>query len=202
MCTQVNGETVYQDNTEITFDEEEHRYEVDGLILPSVSEIMRSVSAEHYADIPLIQLERARVRGHKVHEAIELYEKLGIEEEDGEIRPFLLQYKIAKRLEGFRPWKIEVMLTNKRFCGRLDCIGMMGKDLVLIDFKATSTIHTELLELQLAGYQKLVLANHMDPQRCYVLQLKNNGYKFKEVRPNGILWDEIEARYFDGQRQM
>lgn len=194
MCEEVNNEAVCSVQNQITFIEETHQYYVNGKQLPSVSEIMSVMSKEYYADINPTVLANAAKRGTKVHEAIEVYEKFGLETEDIEIYPYLRSYKVAKQLEKFEVFENELRLHNGEFAGTLDMLAILNGT-VIVDLKATSKINTELLEVQLAGYQELAIANGYDIRQVYVLHLKKDGYKFKIITPNDIMWQEMKREY-------
>lgn len=66
----------------VVFHEESHEYFVDGVKVPSVTEILGRYSRLHglddYADIPQDVLRRAAARGTALHKEIEEYEKQGV----------------------------------------------------------------------------------------------------------------------------
>ena len=77
----------------IDFDEEKHEYSVDGVRVPSVSEILAPLSADRYADLNPWMLKAAAARGTAVHEACELID-YGVEpEEDPETDGYLVAYQ-------------------------------------------------------------------------------------------------------------
>ena len=184
--------SIRKNNTEIDFEPITHTYSVKGRRLPSVSEIMRPLTDAYYSTIPHAVLDNASNRGTRVHEAIEMYDVLGVEANDKEIKPYLLGYKMAKNVEKFYSIQNEIMLTNGEYCGTLDIIGQLGKDLVIIDLKATSKINYELIEVQLAGYLELAKANGYQIEKTYVCHVKPSSYKFVEIDPNVELWEQLK----------
>lgn len=194
MFKEINNEVFHQNYPKIIFDETVHRYTVGGEILPSVSEIMRPLSEQYYADIPASVMEKARDRGTQVHKSVEMFEVFGVMPTSKEIIPYVLGYKMAKSLEKFQPIASEIMLTNGEFCGTLDMIAMRDV-MVIIDLKATSKINYELIEVQLAGYLELCLANFKPIEKCFVLHLKPNTYKFTEIIPNYDLWNTLKGQW-------
>lgn len=193
-------EGLHQDRVQITLEEETHTYRVDGKVLPSVSEIMREASENHYAAIPIATLEKAADRGKRVHRAVEMFERFGIEPEDDEIKPYFIQYRIAKRLEGFEVLESELMMTNGEYCGTIDILANLKGFTTLIDIKATAKINDDLLEVQLAAYDKLLVHNDKTPMAHYCLQLKTNGYKFKAIEPNEMLWEDYLEKHRNRNR--
>ena len=61
----------------LEFLEAEHLYLLDGVIIPSVSEILRFVFPDKYKGVPAEVLSKKAEYGTKVHEAIEILEKTG-----------------------------------------------------------------------------------------------------------------------------
>ena len=176
-------------HNEIIFDEFNHTYTLNGVILPSVTQVMKRLSKEYYTDINQAVIEKAGKRGTKVHQAIELYETMGVYDE--QVKDYVLQYLRAKSAYKFTPIKQELMLTNGIYCGTVDMIANMNDKLVLIDLKATSKINDILVEVQLAGYKQLLSDNGIEVEDCYVLHLTNKSAKLKKIRPNETLWKEL-----------
>lgn len=191
---------------EIEFIEETHTYLVDGVIRPSVTQIMATVSKEYFSRINEAVLNTARDRGSRIHKAIENYELYGEIPDAPETREYLTSYKIAKKIEKFEVEEIEMKLTNGVFCGTVDQIVVFKRIhpetkkeqtiAGLQDIKATAKINKELAELQLAGYDKLLRANGMRVDLHTILQIKKNGYKLEITEPNYELWEQVEREYF------
>lgn len=180
----------------IQFEEVEHTYTVEGRVMPSVTQIMEDVS-KHYYDNEFAQraLKSASERGKEVHRMIELYEEQGIEpEKDYKYYPYLLQYKKAKKIEGFEILVNELMLANDYMAGTIDALGVLDGKLVIIDFKITSKINVDLLELQLQGYKELCAYYGLDIEECFVLHLTKNSYKFKKIKTNYYLWEDVKQK--------
>ena len=59
----------------IEFLEEEHVYLLDGVIIPSVSEILYFIFPDKYKNINLATLNKKAEYGSKIHEAIECLEQ-------------------------------------------------------------------------------------------------------------------------------
>lgn len=180
---------ISSNHNEIMFDEVSHTYTLKGVVLPSVTQVMKKLSQDYYTDINPRVIENAGKRGTKVHQAIELYETMGVYDE--QVKDYVLQYLRVKSAYKFTPLKQELMLTNGVYCGTVDMIAAMNDKLVLIDLKATSKINDILVEVQLAGYKQLLSDNGVEVEDCYVLHLTNKSAKFKKIRPNVILWKEL-----------
>ena len=180
---------------QVEFLEESHTYIYEGVIIPSVSEVMNPLSEKKYATISKARLENAADRGTRVHKAVEEFEKTGKHTDDLEIRPYLMAYRIAKKLHKFEVFDNEKRLTNGRYAGTLDMIAKLDGKLIIIDLKATSVINYELLEVQLAAYHELCRFNKINIQETYVLHLKPGSFKFLEIQPNFPMWTHLLEHY-------
>jgi hypothetical protein len=190
-----NTQELSQSQYEVEFIESSHTYVYEGIIIPSVSSVMSSLSTEKYKNISRERLNNAADRGTRVHKAVENYEKYGKNIDDLEIKPYLLAYKIAKKLHRFTVMDTERQLTNGRYAGTLDMIAVHEGKLIIIDLKATSTINYDLLEVQLAAYYELCHANNISVQDTWVLHLKPGKFKFEPITPNQPLWIHLLEHY-------
>ena len=186
-----------QSSAKVKFDKVTHTYTVGGKKLPSVTQIMRPLSEQHYADIPHEIMENARQRGTRVHEAIEIYDMFGAETDDKEIRPYLVGYRMAQELHKFHPKFSEQIMACEEYCGTVEIIAKMKDDLIIIDLKATSKINFELLEVQLAGYMRLARENNHAIERTYVLQVKPYAFRFVEILPNYELFEKLLKEHYE-----
>lgn len=196
MCQRVASEIIDKNQNEIKFIESTHEYYVGGRRLPSVSEIMKPLSEQTYLNINPRVLANAAKRGTAVHLAVEMFEELGVDSTDAEVRQIVQNYKVAKRLKKFNPIYQEIRLTNGEYCGTLDMIAEMDGKIVIIDLKNTAKINHDLLAVQLQAYRELCEFNGIEIQGLYCLQLKKDGYKFVEVRGNEFLWNDLKKDYF------
>lgn len=167
---------------EVEFIEQGHIYLVNGMITPSVSEILRFIFPDKYANIPESILKAKSEFGTHIHEAIEAYEK-------GE-EPILTdmervtfnQYLKVKAGHHIEPLEMEeIVHYEDRYAGRLDMIAFVDGEVSLIDFKTTSKLDTESLEWQLGMYQ---LAKGKKYKKCYCLWLpKKDLGQLVEIEP-------------------
>jgi hypothetical protein len=175
----------------LIFDEQTHTYYFNYKRIPSVSEIMLPMSKANYDTIPPHILENARVRGVKVHKAIEAYEVLGVEPTDDEILLYFNAYLKTKSKNKFQIVKSEIRLTNGEFAGTIDQIITIGEKLAINDCKATSKIEKELLSVQLYAYRELALYNGFNIEGTYVTHLTKKSGRTLEIEPNGELWHKL-----------
>jgi hypothetical protein len=144
----INGRKV-----EFIFDT--HEYFVDGIKVPSVTQIVASVLPNQYRDIDPSVLKHAADKGIALHREIELYEKENIKGYTEEFNNYLY----LKKMYQFQPIENEVLIYIESdgipLCaGRLDMI-ITSKEfegLGIGDVKRTANIHFDHLKLQLNLY--------------------------------------------------
>lgn len=148
----------------LQFDEAAHRYSVGGVVLPSVTQILRPISPD-FSAIPPAVLERKRALGAAVHLACELYDQGELDEDglDDALRPYLAAWV------KFKADNAALILANERklyhptlrFAGTLDRLAALrpsGDRLWLLDLK-TSEDSAPSYGVQLFGYLLLLVAN-------------------------------------------
>jgi len=144
---------------ETYFDEEKHIYTVDGLEVPSVTEICSPLTGIKY-DTDMAALRLAKARGTAVHEATE-YDDLGcLYEEDIDFQyvDYINAWREFKR--DYNPTMLmsEFQMFSYDFAGTCDRIANIDGCTVLIDIKTTSSMDrlSKLsLVTQLYGYSVL-----------------------------------------------
>ena len=168
----------------LIFFDDRHEYQVDGEIVPSVSEILRFISREVYGDVTQFRLDHAADRGHNVHSACEQLDRFGSAEIDAEIEPYINAY-IQFRKDHKPVWsKIEYAMHSERygFAGTLDRYGVMEGRPVIIDIKSSYKVEKALVTAQLNAYKILADENNLTVIDLFVLHLKKDGtYKLIEV---------------------
>lgn len=161
----------------LIFYSENHSYEVDGLKLPSVSEVIRFISKEIYSNATQFQLDRAADRGTRVHQACENIDRYGSCEVDEEIVPYINAY--IKFLTEHKPeWSlIETSFADliKGFAGTLDRYGIIDGQHTIVDIKSNSSIKPVLVTAQLNGYAQLAIVNGHPVDAIASLHLKKDG---------------------------
>ena len=110
-----------------SFEEAEHAYYLDGVRLPSVTQILK---AEGFIDARFYD-EHSRERGRIVHLACE-YDDLGELDDDSldpEIAPYVEAWRRFKQESGFVIASVEVPLvsTKHRYAGKPDVRGSFPK---------------------------------------------------------------------------
>jgi hypothetical protein len=143
----------------LVFDAEQHTYTLDGVVLPSVTGVLKASGLIDFSSIPPRYLEAALERGRIVHQALHYYNEndLDVGEFVGNYPQYAgyLQAWIAfKEQRRFRPMLCERRLVSRRHgvAGTLDCLGEMDGHGALVDFK-TGNPEDVAADLQTAAYE-------------------------------------------------
>lgn len=139
---------------DVEFIGDTHQYIVDGIVVPSITQILKVRFNKKYDGIPRATLQRASEKGTQMHEVIEKWCKNEEESDLVELRNF----KFLKRQYNFSVLKNEVpvILWNEGDiigAGRLDMVIEMNGQVGLADLKRTSVLDKEYLGYQLNLYR-------------------------------------------------
>lgn len=169
---------------QLLFFDADHRYELDGVELPSVSEITRFISREIYGSINQYTLDHAANRGTRVHKACELIDKYGEAEIDEDIAPRVSAYIdfLRDRKPAWTHIEKAMHSPARRYAGTIDRVGVVGGETWLIDLKAQEQIKKPLVTAQVNAYAIMAEENGLSIDRLGCLQLTNGGkYRFHEL---------------------
>lgn len=137
----------------LEFYEREHIYLVDGVIVPSVTEVVENGFGNKYSAVDPAVLKRAADRGTRIHEAIERYCKTGEEEPISEVHNFkFLQKKYGFEVVG-NELPVIIYFDGLTIAGRLDMVIRMNGELGGVDIKSTYAFDKERTALQLNLYR-------------------------------------------------
>lgn len=169
----------------IQFFPETHTYLVDGVEVPSVTEITRFLAYDYKSDRPWMEEIAAR-RGTKVHEACMLIDYGEEPEEDPEIQGYLMAYR--RFLQDYAPeWEgIEKPVGSLQcgYAGTIDRYGKITGFNSILDVK-TGQKHKPALQAQLNGYWWLLIKQKYEAEKLYGLYLRNDGtYELVECEIN------------------
>lgn len=168
---------VKKKRVQIDFDEEKHKYYVDGEEVPSVTTILEFVTSGHYGQINEAVLRQAAQRGTDVHEACQMLDYGCEAEVDPVTAPYVEAY--LQFLNDYRPkWEeIEQRHYSERgFCGTVDRMGELNYRKCVLDIKTTgspSKLNFLVYASQLIAYS-MFYENGSDFDR-YILFLKKDG---------------------------
>lgn len=166
------------------YDEENHKYYVDGEEKPSVTEIASPISFERLNALQQSLVERAKARGSRCHELFEEYLLIGeldIEEIETEYIPYVQQFILWAKT--YRPKVIytEKQMFGSEFCGTCDLVCKIDGKIIIVDYKCTSSTDKKSLSVQLEGYYRLCRSYNIHIDDTYYLHVKKDGYIFKPI---------------------
>jgi len=162
---------------ELTFDEHKHIYRLDGVVIPSVTTIMKPLSEAYYGGIDEAFLSRAADRGTVVHKAIENYVQFGIMDIDHKLSGYTDAFLTWMKDYDVKPFASESRMYHKllRYAGTAD-MGCEERGVnTLVDFKTTSVIVPMLVGVQLEAYSRAQESHGVKYQKTASIQLKNDG---------------------------
>lgn len=161
----------------LTFDDAKHIYRLNGIIVPSVTQVMQPLSDETYRDVEAKVLRRAAGKGTAVHNAIENYLTFGIEDIEPEHAGYFTAF--LRWFDEYKPQVIgkEYRLYHKfmAYAGTADLICIIGGRLYVIDYKTTQRIEEMLVKVQLKAYSQALASLGVEPKRAASLHLKKDG---------------------------
>ena len=164
----------------IEFIEEGHIYLMDGVIIPSVSEILHFIFPNKYAGIDKEILNKKAEYGSKIHETIECIEQNKTFPELDSIQEFSIsQYKRLKEKYKIEVIDQEQMINFKdKYCGRFDMIANVNDFYSLCDIKTTATLDKEYLSWQLSFYELAFISMYgvSNFDKLYAIWLPKKGY--------------------------
>ena len=180
--------------------DESHTYIFNGVILPSITQILKVKFGNKYLGVSNSTLERAANLGTEVHKAIEDYETKGIENiELKELR----NYVFLKVRNNFKCLKNEVpivlFLDDKPVAaGRVDLILEQNGQVGIADIKRTSTFDKEYVAYQTnlyrIGYQQ---SYGVDITFLRGLHLRDNTRKYIELPINEEMSLDLVKEYLE-----
>jgi hypothetical protein len=170
----------------LVFDNDSHTYKINGLIIPSVTQIIQGAGLTNFDNVPDFILKEKADLGTKVHSATELYDKGTLDRKS--LHPVLKRYLNSwiefKKDYGFIVEGIEDTYYHPlyNFIGRVDRTGLINNKKVLVDIKSGMKYKTHAI--QTAGYQILYDYDKHKTERIkerLTVYLSETGYK---VEPN------------------
>lgn len=183
----------------LNFIEETHQYLIDGVEVPSITQMLKLKFGKKYDGVSESVLYKAAERGTQMHEAIEGYVTFGAEDESTELRNFkflMKQYKMSPIAS-----EIPVILFDGDepiAAGRLDLVLERDGEKGLGDLKRTAVLDREYLAYQLNLYRRAY-------QQCYDtkisflagIHLREDKRKLIQLPINDYIVDEIIAKEKD-----
>lgn len=172
-------------NHTLEYDDDTHTYIVDGIIVPSVTQLL-GAKFNDYAGVSASVLEQASQKGTAMHKAIEQFERVGEENSSTELR----NYKFLKKHYKWTSIANELPIIYEEngqvlFAGRLDQIIEIDGKLGINDFKRVSAPNKEKICCQLnlykLGYEQ---SYHKKIEFLAFTQLREDTRKFVKLPIN------------------
>ena len=178
-----------------------HTYLVDGIIVPSITQLIKMKFKNKYDAVPKEVLKKAADKGTAMHLAIELYEKEGKESD-------LVELKNYKFLKKHLKWNVIqseipiILFYNDKpiAAGRLDQVIEMNGKKGINDLKRTASFDKEYVALQTNLY-RIGYKQSYGTEIDFVsgLHLRDNTRKFYKLPVNeeyaiGIIEKYLEKR--------
>ena len=186
----------------LEFFPETHTYLYDGLMLPSVTQILGVKYRNDYASVPPAVLENAARRGTAVHKAIENYNNSGYDDGSDAVRNF----KFLQKQYGFEVLDSELPLVLFKddfpiACGRLDMTMQMDGKTGIADIKTVSVLDKEKIAYQLNLYRIGLRQSYgVDAQFLKIIHIRDGVRKIIDSPINeGMAWELIE-KYLEEKR--
>jgi len=181
----------------LTFDEKEHKYFIDGVWVPSVTQIISPLSS--YGAIPKKILDNACDRGKKIDEMCEFYldGRLEFNSLSDSQKRILEQFVRFLDTEG-RGFDFDSVITKYRGCNiKLKYAGesdIIIPDQAIIDIKTRYKSLMPLTDpLQLFGYEGIWPGK--ERYKHYILALYEKKYKFTEVNKTRVEYNQSKSRF-------
>ena len=171
----------------IEFIKDGHYYLHDGVLIPSVSDIISFKFPKTYSGVPDDVLKRKAAYGTNIHRAIEEFIENGTVPEDENTRLAVEEFERLRKEWIFSIQSVEQIVHYKdRYAGTYD---LKTKDNLIIDLKTTAKLHMDMLALQIGLYY---LADNNPQEKGYCMWFpKGKGAKVKEIKVLGF--DECKA---------
>lgn len=148
----------------IEFIEEEHIYLIDGVIVPSVTQILEKVFPHKYEGIPTEILNKKAEYGTKVHKLIEILETKKPKRPIAYLKryydmDYIQEESIRQYLKIKEQYNIEVLESEKvvaykdKYCGTLDMKATVNGKTAIIDIKTTAQLDKDYVGWQNSYYE-------------------------------------------------
>lgn len=175
----------------VHFDESAHTYTVDGVAVPSVTQLCAPLGQDYDEPTDLAEsvLDFATDRGVTLHAYI-AHRLMGGAQEDFEIpdvyEPWAQAAELFLSEHTIVPMLIETPLGAGGFAGTPDLVCEIDGEFAIVDYKFVSQIAKTKVGAQLHGYKALCEANGIFPEKLYAVQFLSSGdYRLYPIGEDG-----------------
>lgn len=180
---------------ELTFDEDGHIYRLNGLVIPSVTTLMKPLSDDFYRTVDPEVLNRAAKRGTAIHNAVENFTEFGIRDISpqyaGYFESFLQWWELRKP----EPLAMEHKVYHKilRYAGTADLLCIIDGRLTLVDYKSSAQVNTKLCAVQLEGYDRAFESHGVKVDDRMILHLSKSTYQEVPFQRSSKCWSVLSS---------
>nr|DAX66792.1 MAG TPA: Mitochondrial genome maintenance exonuclease 1, DNA complex, DNA exonuclease [Caudoviricetes sp.] len=174
--------------------DETHTYLYDGIMLPSVTQILGVKYKNDYASVPPAVLNNAAKRGTAVHKAIENFNVSGYDDGSEAVRNF----KFLQKQYGFEVLDSELPIVLFKddipiACGRLDMTMLIDGQTGIADIKTVSALNKEKIAYQLNLYRIGLMQSYgVDAQFLKIIHIRDGIRKVIDSPVNeDMTWELI-----------
>lgn len=165
-----------------------HMYLINGIVVPSVTQVVSWVVHKDYSDVPAKVLEAKADYGNRVHHWVETYCLENLElAQTNTVKLSTDQFKELAERECIDIESVEQIVTySNKYAGTYDMYGWKGNERALFDIKTTAVYDAEYLEWQLGMYKMALESIGHDVDKCYCIWMpKGKRVQLLEVKPRG-----------------
>lgn len=176
-----------------------HTYLYDGLMLPSVTQILGVKYKNDYASVPPAVLDNAARRGTAVHKAIENFNVSGYDDGSEAVRNF----KFLQKQYGFEVLDSELPIVIFKYdmpiaCGRLDMTMIMDGETGIADIKTVSALNKEKIAYQLNLYRIGLMQSYgVDAKFLKIIHIRDGIRKVIDSPVNEGMTLELIDKYLE-----
>lgn len=180
--------------SELEFVEDTHTYTYNGVVLPSVTQIISEILPDKYANVNKRVLNNKAMfgtEGHKIIECLDVRDMESAKQQVKEIKNKDLEICLREYLRLVKKYDIRPLIHEMKinysylYAGTLDMIANVYQEFSLIDVKFTSTLDYSYLSWQLGMYA-LACENYINDnfEKYYCLWLpKGQLGQLVEIQP-------------------
>ena len=184
----------------IEYLDDEHIYVVDGIVVPSITQIVKTQFPNKYSRVDAETLKKAAELGTAVHEAVEAYAMHGTESDLPEVRGFKFLQKHYKFTVEYTELPLLLFMGDDEPCaaGRMDLLIRNDKgELGIADIKRTSNFDKEYLAYQLTLYRRAFMQSYDQEIKFLAgIHLREDVRKYAPIPIIDDLIDELLEKFF------
>jgi hypothetical protein len=183
--------------TALTFDAGTHTYRRGGVVLPSVTQVLKWVGVYNLDMVDPAILEEKAELGNAIHRAIliDFYQRgIALPVDDPDIGIYCTAWQEMLKLLPLEVHETELVIHGEEgYAGTVDILGRLAGEWAVGDLKSTTKLNHEALAMQTAGYAHAIEEERgIEITKRFGLHLRRDGsYRYE---PCGDFLDWWEFR--------